>query len=296
MAGPKRVLVRLLGWAGVAALAGGALYAGWIGAISEWKRLRRHDVPLVALRSSRPPDLVEGKRMARIVGCWDGCHGRTGGGGTEEILGILQASAPPLGSVVPLYTDEELARLVREGVKRDGRSAVGMISYTFWALGDQDLVDIFAHLRAQPAVPAVERRMDLTWEGRKALVSGRWGVSADLVDRSRPRWGDLPQRTPFERGRYLASVTCSECHGLDFHGNPLERAPSLALLGSYSPEDFHHLIRTAEAPGPRRLDEAMSWVADAPFTDAEVDALYQFLRGHFGFPEWHAPQPAPPPG
>lgn len=220
--------------------------------------------------------------MARIVGCWDGCHGPTGQGGSAEIKRIVRVSAPTLSQVLPLYSDEELARLIRYGVKRDGRSAVGMISYTFWALGESDLVNIIAHLRRQPVLPPIERKLELGLRGRLALATGEWKVAVEQVDRSRPRWGDFPQTTALERGRYLASVTCSECHGLDYAGNPLERAPSLAILAMYSAEQFKHLMRTAKPVSGRTLDDAMSWVANAPFTDEEIAGLYQFLRMQHG--------------
>lgn len=42
--------------------------------------------------------------------------------------------------------------------------------------------------------------------------------------------------------------------------------------------DTLHLVRTAEPVGGRKLDEAMAWVLDAPFTDREVEDLYRFLR------------------
>jgi cytochrome c553 len=196
---------------------------------------------------------------------------------------MYRITAPTLSQVLPTYSDEELVRLIRYGVKRDGTSAVGMTSYTLWALGAQDLANIIAHLRRQPALPAIERQLQLTWHGRFGLLTGAWKVSSEQVDRSRPRWGDLPQPTPFERGRYLASVTCSECHGLDYRGDPLERGPSLAIIGAYSREQFLHLIRTAQPIGGRRLNENMQWVADAPFTDEEVGGIYEFLRVHHGF-------------
>ena len=249
--------------------------------ISEWQMRRQYDAPLKSLQAAAP-DLAEGERMARIVGCWDGCHGRTGQGGHEEIRGINRHTAPTLSQVLPQYNDDELVRLVRYGVKRDGRSAIGMTSYTFWALGDQDLANIIAHLRRQPVVPPIERTLQVSWRGRIALVTGEWRVSASQVDRTRPRWGDTPQATPFERGRYIASVTCSECHGLDYDGNPLERAPSLAILAAYSQEQFRHLMRTAEPIGGRQLDDNMVWVKDAPFSDDEITGLYQFLRNHHG--------------
>ena len=66
--------------------------------------------------------------------------------------------------------------------------------------------------------------------GRLALATGEWKVAAEQVDRSMPRWGELPMQTPFERGRYLASIVCSECHGSDYRGDPLEGGPSLAVV------------------------------------------------------------------
>jgi cytochrome c553 len=250
---------------------------------SEWKLRRSYDAPLAPLRVTRAPDLAEGERMARIVGCWNGCHGMTGQGGHEAIVGIVRHTAPTLSQVLPRYSDEELVRLIRYGLKRDGKSAVGMISYTFWALGDQDLLNIIAHLRRQPMLPAIERKLELTWRGRVALVTGAWKVSVEQVDRSRARWGELPQTTAIERGRYLASVTCTECHGLDYRGNALERAPSLSIVGGYSLEQFIRLMRTAQPIGGRRLDEEMDWVKEAPFTDEEIKGLYQFLRTYHGF-------------
>lgn len=263
------------------ALAATALVVVW--GISEYEIHRQREAPLLTLRAATAPDLAEGRRMARIIGCLEGCHGRNGEGGHEEIEGIVRHVAPTLPAVLAGYSDEELVRLVRYGVKRDGRSAVGMISYTFWALGDQDLGNVIAYLRRLPPGPVMERTLELTWRGRWSLVTGAWKVSSEQVERGRPQWGNLPQTTPLERGRYLASVTCSECHGLDFRGNALERAPSLAIVGAYSAEQFRHLIRTARGLGERELDPNMRWVADAPFTDAEVDALYVFLRQYHGF-------------
>lgn len=255
---------------------------GTVYGISEWRMRRSYDAPLAPLGITAPPDLAEGERMARIVGCWDGCHGRTGQGGREEIAGIFRSTAPTLSQVIPLYRDDELVRLVRYGLKRDGKSAVGMTSYTFWAIGDQDLANIIAHLRRQPLLPAIEHRRELTWRGRLALATGEWKVSVEAVDRARPQWGNLPRTNAFERGRYIASITCSECHGLDYQGNPLERAPSLAILALYSRQQFVHLIRTAQPFDGRKLDENMQWLADAPFTDEEVNGLYEFLRTHHG--------------
>ena len=178
--------------------------SGTIYGVSAWRLARGYDAPLTALAPKAPIDLDDGRRMARIGGCWSGCHGPEGDGGDQSIPGIVRQTAPTLSDVLPDYSDAELTRLVRYGIKRDGRSALGMISYTFWPLGDQDLANIIAHLRRQPALQPVPRELRLELRGRFALVTGAWRVSAEEVDRSIPRWGELPQSTPFERGRYLA--------------------------------------------------------------------------------------------
>jgi cytochrome c553 len=249
-------------------------------AISEWRLRRLHDMPLTPLRMSASPDLAEGERMARIVGCWNGCHGERGEGGEERIDGIVRQTAPTLSEVLPLYTDEELARLIRYGIRRDGRSAVGMISYTFWALGDEDMSNIIAHLRSsQKDFPPLPRTLEITWRARVYLLTGTWAVAADRVDRSRPRWGNLPRSTALERGRYIASVTCIECHGLDYDGNELERAPSLTVIAMYSPEQFHTFMRTGKPIDGRDIP-SMRWVAETPFSDTEISGMYEFLRAY----------------
>jgi cytochrome c553 len=257
------------------------LILGCVYAVSEWKMRRSYDAPLVPLRAVDPADPVAGMHMAKVVGCWAGCHGKVGEGGFEEIEGIHKSAAPTLSQVLPQYSDEELVRLIRYGVKRDGGSSIGMISYATWPLGDQDLANIIAHLRAQPVVPPVPRSHQFTLGGRWAMVTRMWGVDAELVDRSLPRWGELPRNTPFERGRYLASIVCTACHGLDFRGSALEGSPPLAIVAAYSQEQFRHLLRTASSVDGRDLS-AMSWVRNVDFTDQEIDDLYVFLRAHHG--------------
>ena len=257
------------------------LLLGYLYGVSEWKMRRTYDAPLAPLRAAGAADRVAGMHMAKVVGCWAGCHGKQGEGGFEKIKGIHKSVGPTLSQVLPQYTDEELMRLIRYGVKRDGKSAIGMICYAMWPLSDQDLVNIIAHLRAQPVLPPVPRSHEFTLRGRVAMVTGKWGVDAELVDRSMPRWGELPRNTSFERGRYLASIVCTACHGLDFQGSALEGSPPLAIVARYSPEHFRHLLRTATSVDGRAI-QAMSWVRDVDFTDQEIADLYVFLRAHHG--------------
>ena len=261
---------------------------------SEWLLRRRHDVPKPVFAAVPPAgaDTLEGRRVAILVGCLEGCHGREGEGGTLKSPPLLRVTAPPLASVVPSYDDAELARLVRFGVKRDGRSAVGMPSSTFYPIGDDDLRRIVGVLRQRPPVESVPRESDVMPVGRLALALGRYRLSADDVDSSRPRWGELPRATPEERGRYWASVVCAECHGVDLAGVAFERSPALgAVVRGYGLEQFRHLLRTGEPISKRDLG-IMSRVARRAFShfrDDEVADLYAYLRTLPSTP----PRPAP---
>ena len=281
---PRSRLVSFLGWSALALLALAGLAAAGVYAGSAWILRRRHDVPLrpfAAPDAATPADTLEGRRVAILVGCLEGCHGREGEGGDEGAAGIFWATAPALASVVPLYGDAELVRLIRYGVKRDGRSALGMPSATFYPIGDADLRRVIGYLRRRPAVPPQPRTRDVFPLGRLALVLGKWHTSADGVDGSRPRWGELPRETPAERGRYLASIICAECHGLDLQGDAYMRSPALhAALRGYDLDQFRQLMRTGTPVGGRDLG-LMGRVASRAFvhfTDDEVADLYAYLR------------------
>jgi cytochrome c553 len=283
-----RILAAVSAVACLVLLISGAALLG----IAEWKLRRTHDVPLAPLKTARGPvDYAEGERLAKIVGCWAGCHGMTGQGGAVDMKGYYNVTAPNLDFSIRQYSDSELVRLIRFGIKRDGTSALGMISYTFYPLSDEDLGNIIAHLRRQPLRPAVPRHRTITIAARVQLALAKWQVSADQIDAALPRWGELPRTTPFERGRYLASITCSECHGLDFRGNEFkdntfDGGPSLAIVAMYGRNEFRHLMRTGEPIGGRDLGE-MSWVARngfVHFNDQEIDDIRAFLREYHGLP------------
>jgi len=251
-------------------------------ALSEWRVRRQHDVPLPSFAAGNAPlDTTEGRRLAILVGCLEGCHGREGEGGTERADGIFAATAPTLSAVLPSYSDAELVRLLRFGVRRDGRSAVGMPSATFYPMSDGDLRALIGYLRLLPPRPAIAREMRIEAAGRVALALGLWKTSADMVDRRRPRLGDRPLTSPEARGRYLASIICSECHGLDFQGDGFTKAPPLGIVRGYSEGEFATLLRTGVPRDGRTLDRLMGVVmprALVQLTDAEVRALWLFAR------------------
>lgn len=260
---------------------------GGLYALSEWQLRRPRDAPFDAgLRLPVSTDDAEARRQAILVGCWEGCHGKTGQGLTLTLPGSQRLTAPALSKVLPLYSDGELVRLLRYGVRKDGSTALMMPADTFYPMGDAHIGAIVDFLRRQPKVAGPRRERSLSLKTRMAVLRGEFPLSALEVDPSAPRWGELPRRTPFERGRYIASTVCAECHGRDFNGDAWDGGPALAIIAAYDFAQFKHLLRTGEPPGGRDLGDMGEVARDAfvYFDDTELADLYVFLRGRAGLP------------
>src|SRR5262245_1950355 len=83
----------------------GIIGVGLVFAASEWKLRRAHDLTPTPLHANAVPDPAEGERMAKILGCWAGCHGMKGEGDSMEMEGYYSVTAPTLSSVIPNYSD-----------------------------------------------------------------------------------------------------------------------------------------------------------------------------------------------
>lgn len=273
-----KILLRIAAIAAITILlALSSLYAA-----SEWRLARHYDVPLTPLRTAPATALVaEGERRAHIFGC-TGCH-HEAGNVLFKAPGVGRLVAPNLTRMVRLYTDAELVRLVRHGVKRDGTSAIAMPAAAFSGLSDEDLVSIIAWLRTRPrmadAEPAQTAWGPLGW----------FAVATDKVPFSAPRARevappvDRPRATPSQQGAYLVQSICSDCHKLDEANDNGwgMRTPPLRMMGqAYSLADFRTLMRTGKAMGDREVG-TMSSVARGDFshmTDNEIEAIHAYLN------------------
>lgn len=235
----------------------------------------RVDIPV----PSDSQSVLEGHRLALVRGCAGGCHGANIEGGVfiDNLL-LARLVAPNLTVAVRRYSNADLARIIRRGVRPDGRSLIGMPSEMFSGLTDEDLGEILAYLRSAPPRPgpAPERRLGPV--ARVAFVAGKLRPAAELVRRATLLTGIWPQDgDSIARGAYLARTSCTECHGLDLRGS--DPAPDLRIAAGYSLEAFRGLMRSGKALGNRELP-LMSPVARqrfSHFTDQELRELYVFL-------------------
>lgn len=244
---------------------------------------RTYEVSLTSITA--PTDsssIAEGKRLATLRGCYNGCHG-------EQLEGevffddplIARVVAPNLTHVVTQYTDAELERVIRQGVKRDGTGVMAVMpAFMFHHLSDADLGAIIAFLRSVPALDGPSGGVQPGPLGRAIIALGQFPPAADMIDHAQPRLAASPESGAEAFGRYLATTLCTECHGMDLQGEPDGSTPNLVVAAAYSAEDFARLMRTGVPLGDRELD-LMAEVARKRFsnlTDSEIEALHAYLK------------------
>lgn len=292
----KRVLKWIgMGFAGliaVALLAGAAVY------VQSERVLRRQygHVPLAGIPVSTDAEsIAKGKRLATIYGCFNSCHGeRMQGRVLESSLALGRIVAPNLTRIVPEYSNAELERLLRRGVKRDGTSTFIMPSSMFSHVSDEDLANVIAFVRSSPVVNEPLPRGTLGPLVRFGIVAGMFKPHAEVIAAAAPQHAartDRSDRVAF--GKYLVMTTCTECHGPDLQGDDFLKAPSLSVMAGYSDADFRRLMKTGIAIGDRKLG-LMTEMGETRFpslTDEELEAMQSYLREAFGGAMAAVPEP-----
>ncbi len=278
---------RILRWVGIA-LGGVAVLVTLatvvVYALSAPILNKTYDVPLVQIAvPTGPAAVAEGQRLTTIRGC-TGCHGPQLEGTAffdDPLLGRIPA--PNLTQVVAGYSDAELERLLRHGVRKNGKGVVIMPSSMLARLSDADLGAMIAYLRTVPRVDHELPVRVIGPMGRLGLVMGKFHQEPDLIDQAAPHPGVAPTADRLAYGKYLALTSCTECHGSDLKGAPPDGGPSgpnLAVVSAYSDSAFRAFFRTGNALGNRRLT-FMSEIAQdrfSHFTDNEVGSLLAFLK------------------
>jgi len=223
----------------------------------------------------------EGERLARVFGCYRGCHGRYMEGKVAfEDPAFLRAVAPSLKDAVKNYSTQQLEALIRQGVRPDGKSVWAMPSGSFASMTDRHLAEILGFIRDYPEH---ERQAELPGfrfyvGARVAVLTGLLEAAAAIAARFEPL-DDNELNDPMVHGRYLALNACSECHNTTLDGFE-GFTPSLAVARGYDREQFRRLMSEGKGVGDRELG-LMSEVAKMRFSQfkpAEVDVLYDYLQ------------------
>ena len=255
----------------------------WLYLASERVLARKYTAtdPVSLTIPGEPTEISEGRRIAQLAGCLH-CHGdNLTGGVVDDIPNFVRLVAPNISTLLPAYSDAQLATMLRKGVKPDGHSVLFMPSEMFRHLGDADLARLIAWLRTMPAIPeGVEEKTRIRIIGRLILANGDYQPGALAIESLPAAVNTFDANDPVSHGRYLTMNFCSECHGQDLQGFAPINAPALAVAKGYSPEQFTRLMHDGVALGNREL-KLMGPTSRARFanlTPDETAAVHAFLR------------------
>ncbi|WGM31709.1 c-type cytochrome [Brevundimonas sp. NIBR11] len=243
---------------------------------------RKVDSPLPVISASTDPQaLARGAYQARIRGC-DGCHTRTLQGENwldDAAQGRIWTTN--LTQVLGRYSDAQLARAVRSGVRSDGTALWLMPSETWTDLSDQDTADIVAWLRSHPATGQATPPIRFGPLMRLAIVLGRVEPATAHVAAAKTKPA-FDAGTEFAHGRYLAVTTCAECHGSDLGGAEVNGsvAPDLIVASGYDAAQFDRFMRTGIAPDGRERGFMSEMAREhfATITKQDLDDIHAYLN------------------
>jgi mono/diheme cytochrome c family protein len=260
---------------------------------------------------STPARLARGEYLARgVLGCLD-CHtghdwkapsgalvaGREGAGQIfpgEGFPGRIVATnlTPDAETGAGKWTDDQLARAIREGIGHDGRVLFPLMPYpNFRHMSDEDLASVVVYIRSLPAVKNPLPPTEIVFPV-KYLIRG---VPQPLTASVPPP--DLS--TPEKRGEYLVTLaSCGECHtpmvngqpendkafagGMEFKGpwgnvQSANITPDKTGISYYDENRFIEAMRTGSVMG-RPLNPIMPWDGYRHMNDEDLRAIFAYLR------------------
>jgi mono/diheme cytochrome c family protein len=185
------------------------------------------------------------------------------------------------------FTDDMIARAIREGVGHDGRSLSAMPWTTFREISDEDIASIVSYLRS---IPAIENRIPRRKLGQKGENQTKERGVPLTKGLDQPDFSDL-----VSRGKYLISTAdCMGCHtawyarnpGAFGGGNPLDHnadhifSPNITSdvtgVGAWPVETFIYVMKNGKGKSGA-MSGFMPWTSYKNMSDEDLTAIYQAL-------------------
>ena len=191
------------------------------------------------------------------------------------------------------WSDDQLARAIREGVSHDGRALFPFMPYVgLRAMSDEDLASVIVYLRSLAPVRRQQPPTELIFPVKYLIRSVPEPLGGPV--------GAPDVSSPEKRGRYLVTISgCADCHTpQDAHGQPmtgLEFAGGFVLDGPwgriasanltpdpsgipyYDEPLFIQAMRTGYVKA-RKLNQIMPWHAHRGMTDEDLAGIFAFMK------------------
>ena len=190
------------------------------------------------------------------------------------------------------WTDDMLARAIREGIGHDGRALFPLMPYmNYREMPDEDLASVIVYLRTLAPVRNPLPQTEIIFPVKYLMRSSPEPVTAAVPQ---PDLSD-----PLKRGAFLVRMaSCADCHtpqergqpkpGFEFAGGLLFTTPEATVMAanitpdasgiSYYDEDlFIQAIRTGKVKA-RTLSPIMPWIFYREMTDEDLKAMFAYIR------------------
>ncbi len=213
---------------------------------------------------------------------------------TEEGYPWLVAAnlTPDLKTGAGSWTNDMLARAIREGIGHDDRVLLPTMPYqSFQFMSDEDLASVIVYLRNMRPVynPLPKTKIPIQ-------------VSPLILGAPAPITRPVPPpdvSTPILRGAYLIKLSaCGACHTAQDQATPIKElafaggfvfqtplgivasaniTPHPSGISDYDEASFLRVIRTGRV-GARSLNAAMPWAYFRNMTDDDLRAIFAYVK------------------
>jgi len=190
------------------------------------------------------------------------------------------------------WSDDALARAIREGIGHDGRVLFPVMPYPkFRSMSDEDLASIIVYIRSLPPVKSALPQTSIPFPLKFLIKNVPEPITTAVPNPD--------SSTAISRGAYLATLgACSDCHtaqeggqaiaGLDFAGGFVLDGPTGTVASSnitpdasgisyYDESLFLHALREGKV-GARQLNAAMPWYFFGKMSDEDLKSILAYLR------------------
>lgn len=260
--------------------------------LGERKRQRVVDVSVAGVAwATDAPALERGRYLFRSRGCTD-CHGADGGG--REFINDgkgMRVRGPNITPASPVarYSAQDWERIIRHGVKADGRAALVMPSEDYNRLTNADLAALVGYLRTLEPRSGGETVVELPLPVKVLYGLGMIRDASEKIDHTLAPAQPVGAAVTAEHGAYVASM-CIGCHGPGLSGGTIPGGPpDWPAAANLTPGPGSAMGRYPDAAsfvamlrGGKRPDG--STIAVMPFeslrelNDTDAQALYAYLK------------------
>lgn len=285
-------------------------------------RLRFPDTPAPSIRASTDPAVIErGRLLVHGAAHCAACHGAieeghpealredvplTGGNTIRPPFGVFYAAniTPDRETGIGDWSDAQIARVIRTGVRRDGELSLFM-KFAVGDQSDEDLVAMISYLRSLAPVRHEVPRSEPNFVGRAFVTFMALPPDPGVAMEHVPE----PAEPSVERGRYLAMgmAACGGCHSPESRDEPfaldqsrlfsggapmeghapsegeieyvppnLTSDPATGATGRMTEDQFVARFRSIGRTG---TGSPMPWESYLRLSDVDLRSIYRYIHG-----------------